>query len=123
MIEQQELEKLRDRLLRERELLKKQLGNIETGVGESQSAMTGDRDYDEDYPDLGTDTFEREKDLSIELNVRALLDQIELALERMDAGDYGVCMNCGRDIGDERLEALPFTMLCISCKEEEERHR
>lgn len=49
------------------------------------------------------------------------LKQIEDALARIRAGDYGVCEQCGQVIKKARLKAIPFTTLCVNCKEEEER--
>ncbi len=49
------------------------------------------------------------------------LKQIEDALARIRAGNYGVCEQCGRAIKKARLKAIPFTTLCVNCKEEEER--
>ena len=46
----------------------------------------------------------------------AELEEIEYALERIDEGTYGVCEECDEPIGVERLEALPFTAVCIKCK-------
>ena len=49
------------------------------------------------------------------------LKQIENALARIKAGRYGVCEQCGRPIKKARLKAIPFTTLCVNCKEEEEK--
>lgn len=49
------------------------------------------------------------------------LKQIEDALARIKAGHYGVCEQCSRPIKKARLKAIPFTTLCVSCKEEEEK--
>ncbi|MBI2471652.1 MAG: TraR/DksA family transcriptional regulator [Planctomycetes bacterium] len=49
------------------------------------------------------------------------LKQIEDALARIRAGHYGNCEQCGRAIKKARLKAIPFTTLCVSCKEEEEK--
>jgi RNA polymerase-binding transcription factor len=49
-------------------------------------------------------------------NDRALLRKIEAALERLDAGKYGVCERCGRPINPRRLEALPYVTLCVDCQ-------
>ena len=51
---------------------------------------------------------------------RVLLRKIEKALEKIDAGEYGLCENCGDPIEVKRLEARPVTDLCILCKEEQE---
>lgn len=49
-------------------------------------------------------------------NSQAMIAQITTALERLDAGTYGVCTNCGREIDPRRLEALPYVTLCIDCQ-------
>ena len=48
-----------------------------------------------------------------------VLAEIDAALERIDAGTYGNCANCGAEIPTERLEALPYATLCIDCKRRE----
>jgi DnaK suppressor protein len=45
----------------------------------------------------------------------------ELAIQRFDEGTYGTCVNCGKEIPAERLEAVPWATLCIDCKRLEER--
>lgn len=51
---------------------------------------------------------------------RKLLHKIDEALERIETGDFGLCDECGEDIGEERLKARPVATLCITCKEESE---
>ncbi|MFP5316783.1 MAG: TraR/DksA C4-type zinc finger protein [Acidimicrobiia bacterium] len=68
---------------------------------------------DQHQADLGTETFEREKDLSILENVEAELADIEHALARIGDGTYGTCEACGKPIGEERLEVMPATRLCL----------
>jgi RNA polymerase-binding protein DksA len=46
---------------------------------------------------------------------RGVLEQVQAALERIDSGSFGVCENCGQEIGDERLKAIPYAALCIRC--------
>jgi len=45
------------------------------------------------------------------------LNQVNDALARLDAGEYGFCKSCGNPIGAARLEAMPFATLCIDCAE------
>ncbi|MDH5559856.1 MAG: TraR/DksA family transcriptional regulator [Deltaproteobacteria bacterium] len=52
---------------------------------------------------------------------RKKLEQIEHALERIEDETYGICEECDSKISKKRLMALPFTMLCVDCKSEEER--
>ena len=49
-------------------------------------------------------------------NAQAMLADINTALTRLDAGSYGICTNCGREIDPRRLEALPWASLCIDCQ-------
>lgn len=77
--------------------------------------------YDQHQADMGTETFEREKDLSILEQVEAELADIEHALHRLDDGTYGTCEVCGKAIPDERLEAMPAARLCLEHQAEAER--
>jgi DnaK suppressor protein len=49
------------------------------------------------------------------------LECVEAALERIEAGVFGICLLCGEPIPAQRLEALPWAELCISCREKQER--
>src|SRR3712207_6304845 len=109
-----EQDDLRRRLVEEREELQTQLTGIEEDTfAASQSEMTGDVGLDDEMADAGTATFEREKDLSIEQNVRDLLQKIDRALKRMDEGTFGICDRCGKPIEKARIKALPYVDLCI----------
>ena len=77
--------------------------------------------FDEEYADSGTATFERERDLSLENNIRDLLEKIGKALVRLDDGTYGTCERCGKPIEKARLKALPYANLCIKDKQAESR--
>jgi RNA polymerase-binding transcription factor DksA len=109
-----ELDDLRTRLQAEEVELHTQLTTIEEDTfATTQSEMVGDVGLDDESADAGTATFEREKDLSIENNVRDLLQKIERALKRIDAGTYGTCDRCGKPIEKARIKALPYVDLCI----------
>jgi len=109
-----EIKELRARLEDERVELDTQLTTIvEDTFATTQSDLSGDVGLDDESADAGTATFEREKDLSIENNVRDLLQKIERALRRMDEGTYGVCDICGKPIEKARIKALPYVDLCI----------
>ena len=109
-----ELADLRIRLEEERIQLDTQLTTIETdSFASTQSDSSGDVGLDDEPADAGTATFEREKDLSIENNVRDLLHKIDRALKRMDDGTYGICDVCGKPIEKARVKALPYVDLCI----------
>ena len=89
---------------------------------QSESDSVGEiSSYDQHQADMGTETFEREKDLSILEQVEAELADVEHALRRLDDGTYGTCEVCGKVIPDERLEAIPTARLCLEHQAEAER--
>jgi RNA polymerase-binding protein DksA len=109
-----ELDELRGRLLSEHAELQEQLTTIEDGTfATTQSDLSGDVGLDDESADAGSATFEREKDLSIENNVRDLMQKIDRALKRIDEGTYGTCERCGKPIEKARVRALPYADLCI----------
>ena len=110
----QEIGDLRSRLESEREELNAQLTTIEDqAFAATQSDISGDVGVDDESADVGTATFEREKELSIEQNVRDLIQKIDRALKRIDDGTYGICERCGKPIEKARIKALPYVDLCI----------
>ena len=109
-------------LLKEKEVLEKQYHDLEEGnLHSSQSDFSGEMPFEEEYAASGTTTFERERDLSLSENVKDILKRVNEALERIDSGDFGVCEMCSQPIPEERLKALPYANLCISCKQKEEK--
>ncbi|WP_371529680.1 TraR/DksA C4-type zinc finger protein [Streptomyces sp. NBC_01283] len=81
---------------------------------------SGDGAGDDDA-DTGTKNITREHEMSLAANAREMLEQTERALERLDAGTYGVCENCGNPIGKARMQAFPRATLCMDCKQKQER--
>ncbi|PRX98499.1 TraR/DksA family transcriptional regulator [Allonocardiopsis opalescens] len=75
----------------------------------------------DDTADTGAKNFAREHSLAVTYNTRDLLAQSERAIARMDAGTYGACESCGKAIGKARLQAYPRAVLCVQCKQREER--
>jgi RNA polymerase-binding protein DksA len=113
---------IRKRLMEQREELQNQLTAIEeSATGLSQSEMSGEVSYDEDFADAGSFTFEREKEFSIANNVTDLRSKTDRALHRIEEGSYGTCESCGQPIESARLKALPHVTLCLKCKKAEER--
>ena len=117
-----ELDELRQALLKEQAELRAQLAELEESTFSTpQSDLSGEVAFDEEPADSGTATFERERDLSLENNIRDLLEKIDKALERMNNGTYGICERCGKPIEKARLKALPYANLCIKDKQAESR--
>jgi RNA polymerase-binding protein DksA len=78
----------------------------ETGELMSSSA-------DNHLADAASETYEREFDEGLEEDAQEQLREVEAALRRIEAGTYGTCSVCGKPIPVERLEAVPWTTLCI----------
>ncbi|MDP3013882.1 MAG: TraR/DksA C4-type zinc finger protein [Candidatus Subteraquimicrobiales bacterium] len=123
-MDKQKLDYFKKRLLEEKSLLEKELFEIEEGnLHISQSTLTGNNPYQDHFADMGTATFERERDLSLEINARDILERVKIALQRIEKGIYDLCSVCGSDIDPERLEILPYADSCIECKRKEEKER
>lgn len=65
--------------------------------------------------ELGSDNFEQEFTLSLLATEEDTLGMIEAALERIEDGTYGICVECGHVIPKTRLNAIPHTPLCVKC--------
>jgi len=109
---QKKILQIRDDLLKQKEFL----------MAEAEQAMNALPEQTV-FPDLG-DQASAETDRSFMLRLRGreqkLLKKIDETIERIDAGNYGVCEACGDDIGIDRLKARPVTTMCIECKTEQE---
>jgi len=110
-----------------REHLEQDLSRLETAIAQldaeerdTLSDASGENDDRDHMGDQGSATLERELDMTLEENLRASLNDVRTALQRMDQGLYTVCARCGSDIPFERLQAVPTASLCILCKEEDE---
>lgn len=88
-----------------------------TSDGETFSESSADQ-----HPaDVGTETFELEKDMSIQMNVEAELADVDRAMQHVDDGSYGLCEACGRKIPEERLKAIPAARFCVQDQARAER--
>lgn len=93
-------------LVREREV---------EGIGtESETGSISElSSNDQHQGDLGSETFEREKDFSLLEQLEAEIGDLDAALCKVEEGTYGICEICGKEIAPERLEAMPGTRTCI----------
>jgi RNA polymerase-binding protein DksA len=82
---------------------------------------TEDETTDNHIAETATATLDREIDYTLEENSEHVLSEIEGALKRIEEGTYGICVNCGKPIAEERLAAIPWATYCIDCKRLEER--
>lgn len=89
-------------------LVRENPGTIGEELGEITDGAT-----DNHLADTATATFDRELDEGLEEGAQQMLDDIEAALQRIANGTYGTCEICGKPIGAERLEAIPWARFCI----------
>ena len=110
-------EHARQLIVGERERLEGLIHDRETETGIGHESETGSiselSSLDQHQGDIGTETFEREKDFSLLEQLEAEIGDLDTALRKIDEGTYGVCEVCGREIGPERLEAMPGTRTCF----------
>lgn len=71
----------------------------------------------EDIVDRANNSYNRELMFSLSDTERQLMLEVDKALERIDDGSYGRCANCGTEIAEKRLEAVPWARHCIDCQE------
>jgi len=76
--------------------------------------------YDQHPADIGTETFERGKDLGLKDGLEIGIARVRGALDRIRQGKYGLCLSCKQPIPVERLRAAPEVELCVPCQEEQE---
>ena len=105
----------REELEQHRERLLGTIAHHDIG-GASMTEETGEilsSSADNHLADTASQTYDRELDEGLEEDAREQLHQVEEALARIESGDYGTCRICGKKIPVERLEAVPWTTLCI----------
>ena len=81
----------------------------------------GAKDDGMDTYDLASEERDREINFILSDREREKLQSIEEALERIEEGSYGICDSCEAEIAPGRLEAMPFTRLCVNCQAEREK--
>jgi RNA polymerase-binding transcription factor len=99
----------REQLLEERANYEKQADALMAeAVSLTENREPGDVQFDEESGEGDTLAVERERDLALSAQARAAIDEIDAALERLDAGTYGICRVSGLPIPKERLKAIPY---------------
>jgi DnaK suppressor protein len=110
------LDRFKKRLEEEKARLEEQVADYERVLEEARlTESSSDRSPDPGNAEASSMKLEYAKELSIEQNTLDLLSKANRALERIDAGTYGICESCGKAIPIERLEVLPYSTLCVEC--------
>lgn len=101
------------RLRQERSKLVHQLAEL--GADET-GELRADVEFGDGFADAAAATAERTEVLGLVDSLKKNLDDVHLALGRIQEGLYGVCIGCGRDIGTDRLAFRPEAVYCVECK-------
>ena len=108
------IEDTRERLSNEYENLIKSINRNRLAAEEIKIENT------EDEGDLASISHDRDLLYNVHESGFARLRFIQEAIKAIDRGQYGECVRCAKDINEERLEAVPWAMMCIRCQEETE---
>ena len=114
-------ERFRKILLDERDRVTLTVENLHEANSGSLEDETEEETYDNHLADSATATLNREIDYTLEENSEHVLSGINEALDRIESGTFGSCARCGKQIGEERLEAIPYATRCIDCQRLAER--
>lgn len=105
-------------------ILNEEMKALQGEAGKTVTEMTTDALSFPDPTDRATQESDRNFELRIRDRERKLINKIKDALERIESNEFGICDDCGEEIGEARLKARPVTTQCIDCKmAAEERER
>lgn len=112
-----ELGEQREKLVARRQQLREDMIRLR---GEAAGASPAARGETSSLPmhlaDAGTEAFEQARDLALAEQEGLEIQAIDAAIDRLEAGTYGICADCGRSIDKDRLLALPHAALCFDCQ-------
>ena len=101
-------------LLKERDRLNKELEELGVKIGPADERREGSPFGKRE--EEATEVMELEKRIALEKQKTEALKKINRAIQKYEAGTYGVCDQCGKPIEPGRLEALPYASLCLNCR-------
>lgn len=114
MVSQELSTELHDQLLAEQQRLEQEIANLDHEGVNASVFQDDETDAVDQHPaDDASELFEREKNMSLIFTLRRSLDEVNAALQKFDAGTYGVCEVCGKPIAEKRLRAYPAATHCI----------
>lgn len=116
MLKDSELEQLKQRLIEQRSALLSRLRRRNN----ARQANTM-KPMNPDPADLAQDYSLQDRNSALRDRMEEKLTQIKDALRRIEDGEYGKCLHCGKVIAPARLQALPYAELCIDCQTEQEK--
>lgn len=119
-----DLDNQRERLLAMRDQLELDLSRNAERLSEDGDDLDPNRGGVSNHmADDANETSEQEKYAALRQSTERELNRVNMALERLDEGIYGTCANCGKPVGDARLDALPWAIYCIDCQQLDDQGR
>jgi YteA family regulatory protein len=120
-VEAKQLEYFAHRLIDLKQVVEERKESVGSTLNVAQEdSMSELSMYDNHPADVASETFERSKDLALWGDARLVLGAIDDALDKVEQGRYGLCDHCGDAIDIKRLDAIPYTTMCMACKAGEE---
>ena len=110
------IEKMKEKLLEQRKTI------LESLAGQSEDMRSLVKTVESgDEADVAADVIDRTLLTALGTQDANRLQQIDNALDRIKQGKYGLCLGCGKEIPEPRLDAIPYAALCINCQSKEEK--
>jgi DnaK suppressor protein len=107
----------RERYLTLKSMLENRRREIQEKLRSLRETMPVEATQAADAEEQSVNDFVRDIDWALTQMKAESLAQIDQAIQRLDEGTYGTCEDCGQEIAEARLQALPFALLCIRCQE------
>lgn len=111
------LEQMKQRLETKRAQLQENIKSLTEAHPRPVDAIEAS-DGSQDFEEIAVDFLETQQEQSLMVNQQALLTEVERALERIEQGTYGKCVDCGQPIPEKRLEAIPWAARDVKCEEQ-----
>ncbi len=108
----------KNKLLKEKQEINEVMKNMENNFTNAPLNMRSSElsYYDNDMGDIAGDLVDLEIGMALEKNEEDIRGKIDLALQSIDKGTYGICKCCGKEIPMERLQVIPYAQCCVKCQ-------
>jgi DnaK suppressor protein len=104
-----------------RNILEAERTTTQQHLAQEMKSFQAPSDPNPDFLDAASITIDQEERMGRLSILRGRLNMVEEALQRLEMGQFGICLYCGEDIGIDRLRAKPYAKYCIKCKEKKEK--
>jgi len=122
-MKKEEIKRYEEKLLKARDVIQGDVKQIEKdSFSKTQKEASGDLSgHTLHMADVASDSYERDFAFDLVSNEQELLQKIGDALRRIEEGNFGKCLDCGKKISKARLNAVPYAALCVPCQQVQEK--